>query len=81
MKLSEKKRCEIFIVLYHLQNYNINHIYKDYIKWKKKENIEHNMTKINVLSDQSSIAFRVGHWHIQTISMTYQSVTHRKMGI
>ena len=35
------------------------------------------MTKINVRSDQSSIGFRVGHWHVQTINMT--SITHRKM--
>ena len=31
------------------------------------------MTKINVLSDQSSIGFRVDHWHVQTINMAYQS--------
>ena len=31
------------------------------------------MTKINVLSDQSNIGFRVGYWQVQTINMTYQS--------
>ena len=25
-----------------------------------------------MLSDQSSIGFRVGHWHMQTINTTYQ---------
>ena len=34
--------------------------------------------KKNVLSDQSSISFHVGHWHIQTINMTYQLVTIEK---
>lgn len=37
---------------------------------KEKRNITLNMWK--VLSDQSSIGFCVGYWHVQTIDTTYQ---------
>ena len=58
-------RCHIKA---YLDAANQTHVLHDIQKEKRDK------TK-NVLSDQSSISFRVGHWHVQTINMTYQLVT------
>ena len=42
---------------------------------KEKRDKTIHIARKNVLSDQSSISFRVGHLHVQTINMTYQLVT------
>ena len=44
------------------------------MKYKKKETKQYITRKI-VLGDQSSISFRVGHWHVQNNNMTHQLVT------
>ena len=44
------------------------------MKYKKKE-IKQYITRKIVLSDQSSISFHVGHWHVQNNNMTHQLVT------
>ena len=51
--------------------YNKINIYRNYKKYKKKE-IKQYVTRKIVLSDQSSISFRVGHWHVQNNNMTHQ---------
>ena len=66
---------QIFFFLF--TKYNINVVYRNYMKCKKRKEIKQYIAREKkVLSDQSSIlSFRVGHWHVQTINMTYQSVT------
>ena len=54
--------------------YNKINIYRNYTKYKKKE-INQYITRKIVLGDQSSISFRVGHWHVQNNNMTHQFVT------
>ena len=41
--------------------YNIINIYRNYMKYKKREIKQYIARKKNVLRDQSSISFRVGH--------------------
>ena len=55
-------------------SFRVYNIYRVYMKYKKRKKIKQYIArkKKNVLSDQSSISFRVGHWHVQTINMTYQ---------
>ena len=64
----------IIIIMHYLQKYNKINIYRNYKKYKKKE-IKQYITRKIVLSDQSSISFRVGHWHVQNNNMTHQLVT------
>ena len=45
---------------------------------KRKERKQYKARKKNVLSDQSSIGVHVGHWHVQTINMTYYMALSHK---
>ena len=48
-------------------------MYRNYMKYKKKE-IKQYITRKIVLSDQRSISFRVGHRHVQNNNTTHQLV-------
>ena len=68
---------QIFYCCALFTKYNINIVYINYMKYKKSKEIKQYIAREKkVFSDQSSmLSFRVGHWHVQTINMTYQSVT------
>ena len=64
MKCPMKNRFSDFYYYALFTKYNIINIYRNYMKYKKKEIKQYIARKI-VLNDQSSISFRVGHWHVQ----------------